>query len=80
MLRRRGWFRSLRSVTVRSHYLPSAWNVSWNDAPDIPSATSAINAVARAIVAASARGVYTAVLPVNGRAEKESNRAGGHVM
>jgi len=58
MLRRRGWFRSLRSVTVRSHYLPSAWNVSWNDAPDIPSATSAINAVARAIVAASARGVH----------------------
>ena len=38
MLRCCRWFRSLRSVTVMGHYLPSAWNVSRNDAPNNPSA------------------------------------------
>lgn len=33
-----GGFRSLRSVTVIDHCLPSAWNGSWDGALDNPSA------------------------------------------
>ena len=36
--------------------LPSAWNGSWNVAPDNPSAASAISAMTRAIAAASVLG------------------------
>jgi hypothetical protein len=51
-----GGFRSLRSVTSTERCLPSPWNGSWKDAPDNPSAASAVNAMSRAIVAASTYG------------------------
>jgi hypothetical protein len=49
-------FRSLRSVTVVDHCLPSAWNGLWNGALDNPSAASAVSAMTCAIGAASAHG------------------------
>jgi hypothetical protein len=47
-----GGFRSLHSVTVTDHCLPSAWNVSWNGALDNPRAASAVSAMMCAIGAA----------------------------
>jgi hypothetical protein len=38
------------------HCLPSAWNGSWNGAPDNPSAATAVSAMTCAIGAASALG------------------------
>jgi hypothetical protein len=35
----------LRSVTALGRWLPSAWNGSWNDAPDNPSAAGAVSAM-----------------------------------
>jgi hypothetical protein len=54
--RRCGGFCSLRSVTAMAHFPPSAWNGSWNDAPDNPSAAGAVSAMTCAIIAASAHG------------------------
>jgi len=63
-----GSSRLLRLVTVIERCLPTAWDGSWNGAPDNPSATSAINAMARVIGAANlAHTVRSAVLLVNGR-------------
>ena len=54
--RRCGRFWSPRSVTAIGRYPPSAWNGSWNDAPDNPSVASASSEMTRAIRAASALG------------------------
>jgi integrase len=49
-------FRSLRSVTIISSPLPSAWTGSWTGALDNSSAVSAVNATTCVICAASALG------------------------
>jgi hypothetical protein len=46
----------LRSVTAIDFSPPSAWNGSWDDARNNPSAASAVSAIVRAIRAASALG------------------------
>jgi hypothetical protein len=51
---RGGGFWSPRSVTAMDRCPPSAWNGSWNDAPDNLSAVGAVSAITRAIRAASA--------------------------
>ena len=38
-------FCPLPLVRITNHYLPSAWNVSWNGALDNPSAAGAISAM-----------------------------------
>jgi len=56
-LRRRcGGFCPPRSVTAIDSCPPSAWNGSWDDSPNNPSAASAVRAMTCAIRAASALG------------------------
>jgi hypothetical protein len=57
---------ALRSITAMDLCPPSAWNGSWDDAQNNPSAASAVSAMIRVICAASALGAR-AVLLVNGR-------------
>jgi hypothetical protein len=51
-----GGFCPLRSAAAVDFFPPSAWNGSWDDARNNPSAATAVSAIVRAIRAASALG------------------------
>ena len=54
--RRYDGFWSQHSATAMGRFQSSAWNGSWNDTPDNPSAVGAVSAMTCAMGAASAHG------------------------